>query len=440
MHERYLQLLRRWFWLLIVFGVLGAVGGVFLLPVVFRSAAYDSSTTLGVTPFLSPQSANEADQALLASYAASVAGIAKSSQFLSRLQANLAAQGLVYSEAELPDKVQVKPDPGLPQVTIEAQAASQHEAEVLVREMTNLLMEEANARAEQVRGDVAATAQERTAQILTRLSQVYRQRADHLFLMGIERYGVTLDLLMRQQPDSFKSIVENLARISGDGTLAQLNAEADILEQELTAAQQDLALQFPGQRQAVYVLQPQKTVQTRSGPSFRKLDLMVGGLGGGLVLGWVVANAAEYARNGRGLLRGRTDGTADPLMTDAVGRQRRRRQARGTMAALAPAPAVPRLYGATRPVLLVAYPLWSFRDLYAFQKAVRRLHGVADARIQRFVNRVLELSVDLAGGEDLPEQLQGLAAFPHRLVEAQPDRVEILLETAEGSGQEGVAS
>lgn len=437
MHERYWHLIRRWFWLLILFAVLGAVGGATLLPAVFRGASYDSSTTLGVTPFLSPDAADVADQALLASYAASVAGIAKSPQFISRLQADLAGQGLVYAENELPDKVKVKPDPGLPQVTIEAEADSQHEAELLVREASKLLMEEANARADQVRGDLASAAQQRTGQLISRLTEVYRQREARLRQVGVEHYGIELNTLLRQEPRSFKNIVENIARMSGDAELARLNAEADVLEQELTSAQTDLALQFPGQRQAVFVLEPQETVQTQAGLSLRTLDLMLGGVGGGLVLGWVVANAAEYVRSGRRPFRDPEDPDGDDDGPDPAPQGPPRPPRLDPAPPPPPAPALALAAESGRRTTLVAYPLPGFQEVYQLQKAVRGLPGVLDARIQRFVNQVLELAVDLGAGERLSQRMAELAAFPHRVVTAAPERVEIVLDGAAGGDGEG---
>ena len=61
----------------------------------------------------------------------------------------------------------------------------------------------------------------------------------------------------------------------------------------------------------VFVLNPVETVATEAESSLRKRDMLVLGTGAGLIMGWVAANVAESARNGRGTRREEDDDEGD---------------------------------------------------------------------------------------------------------------------------------
>src|SRR4030042_1939481 len=98
--EQYWQILRRWFWIIGLLGLLGGAAGLFLLPMGLggEASAYDASTTLQVSRFVSFGGTVTAGSGgggeLLTNYTTSIAEKAKTGQFQARLRAALEEDGL----------------------------------------------------------------------------------------------------------------------------------------------------------------------------------------------------------------------------------------------------------------------------------------------------------------------------------------------------------
>jgi hypothetical protein len=112
----------------------------------------------------------------------------------------------------------------------------------------------------------------------------------------------------------FRDILEGLAVIAGDQDLADLNSHIESVERQLAGlamAEESFSVDLLRFGQPVFVLNPAETVATEPESSLRKRDMLVLGTGAGLVMGWVAANVAENARNGRGGRREEDDNEAD---------------------------------------------------------------------------------------------------------------------------------
>lgn len=325
--EQYWQIIRRWFWIIILLGVAGGAAGVFLLPMGLGSgaAAYDASMTLGVSRLVSfggtltPGLGGGGEGTIVADYTASIAEKAKTVQFQARLRAATAERGLTISEAALPQKLSVTADRALFRINIRATASSAKDAEILAEEAANVLAEQVAAEETRIKEGLGANTDERRADLLSRLTEVNKQRDAKLQSLDASALQTVLaDLATRGTTGAnvtaeFKAIMADLALITGDQDLASLNSHADALERQLAAlaqAEESFAVDLLKYGEPTFVLNPVETVATEPDSGLRKRDTLVLGGGVGLIMGWVVANMAEHVRNGRGFRRDEEEGEA----------------------------------------------------------------------------------------------------------------------------------
>jgi len=318
--EQYWQILRRWFWIIGLLGVAGAAAGFFLLPMGLGSgtSAYDASTTLQVSRFVSfggtvTAGVGTGGANLLADYTTSIAEKAKTVQFQARLRSALEEDGLDVAQANLAENLSVVPDRGLFRIYIQATARSKEDAETLAQAVADVLMDEVKAEETRITEGLGANTDLRRSDLLSRLSDVNRQREQRLQELNASALQATLDDLVRRGgagttdlSEEFRGIVQNLAVIAGDTDLAVLNSQADELERQLAAlaqAEESFSVDLLKFGDPVFVLNPAETVATEAESKLRKRDMMVLGTGAGLIMGWVVANMAENVRNGRGSRR-----------------------------------------------------------------------------------------------------------------------------------------
>jgi len=249
---------------------------------------------------------------LLGHYASSIAKLAKTPQFLTRLQDVVSQQSIFFSEAELAKKIEVTADKQLFRVTVQATANTPEQAEVLAQTAADVLIEQVAAEEKRVIDNVVITMDQQRAELLARLSALSQQRNDLLQSLNAPAAQAALDNLLRsggsapntaELAPQFKAILVDLARITANPELALVNSRAEALEAELgevTRAQESFAINLL-QDDPIFVLNPVETVPTEATVGgLQKRDLLVLGAGAGLILGWLAANTAEQLRNGHG--------------------------------------------------------------------------------------------------------------------------------------------
>jgi hypothetical protein len=322
--EQYWQILRRWFWIIISLGVIGGVFGLFVFPLGFGgSSAYDASTTLGVSRFISfggtVTAGSGASGTLLSDYTTSIAQMSASVQFQARLRDALKEQGVVISEAALAKKLGISADRGLFRINIRATASSAKQAEILAQAAADVLMDQVVAEETRIKEGLGANTDQQRTELLRRLSDLNEQRVERLEALDYAALRTTLDNLIRDGgvgndlTEEFRKIMENLVIVAGDADLAIINAQAAALQDGLTTlarAEESFAFDVSQFGQPVFVVNPVETVATEPESSLRKRDMLVLGIGAGLVMGWVAANMAESARNGRSSRAKEEDGEA----------------------------------------------------------------------------------------------------------------------------------
>jgi hypothetical protein len=317
--EQYWQILRRWFWIIGLLGLLGAIGGFYLLPLGLGSgsSSYDASMTLGVSRFVSFSGTITAgvgggDGVLLGDYTASIADKAKTVQYRARLRAALEEKGLSLTEAALIQKVTVTADKALFRINIRATAGNSEEAELLAQEAADVLTQQVVDEEKRVKEGLGANTDEQRDDLLGRLSVLNQQREQKLQELGASALRTALDDLASRGgvgtdlSAEFRDILEDLAVIAGDQDLEDINSQIDALERQLAAlalAEESFAVDLLKLGDPVFVLNPVETVATESESKLRKRDMLVLGAGAGLIMGWVAANIADNARNGRGIRR-----------------------------------------------------------------------------------------------------------------------------------------
>jgi hypothetical protein len=317
--EQYWQILRRWFWIIGLLGLLGAVSGLYLLPLGLGggTSTYDASMTLGVSRFVSFGGTMTAglgggDGVLLGDYTASIADKAKTVQYQARLRAALEDKGLFLTEAALIQKVVVTADKALFRINIRATAGSLEEAELLAQAAADVLTQQVVDEETRVKEGLGANTDEQRADLLSRLSELNRQREQRLRELNATALKTALDDLVARGgagPDlsaEFRGILEDLTVIAGDQDLADINSHIDSVERQLAGlalAEESFSVDLLKFGDPVFVLNPAETVATEAESKLRKRDMIVLGTGAGLLMGWMAANLAENVRNGRGTRR-----------------------------------------------------------------------------------------------------------------------------------------
>jgi hypothetical protein len=314
--EQYWQIARRWFWIIIGLGAAGGLAGLFLLPVGLGggTSAYDASTTLQVSRFVSfggtvTAGTGTGGATLLADYTTSIAEKVKTVQFQARLRSALEEDGLDVTQANLSEKLAIAADRALFRINIRATASNRGDAETLAQAVADVLMEEVEAEETRIRDGLAADTDLRRSDLLSRLSDVNEERQKTLLTLDAASWQTALDDLVRRGgagttdlTEEFSGIVQNLAAIAGDEDLVVLNSQADELQRQLAAltqAEESFSVDLLKHGEPVFVLNPVETVATESDSRLRKRDMLVLGIGAGLIAGWVAANMAENVRNGR---------------------------------------------------------------------------------------------------------------------------------------------
>ena len=487
--ETHWQIIRRWWGLMAACALVFAIIGMQLLPgLLGKPAPYSSSVTLGVGSFVSPDGAAPSDTAL-ASYADSIAKTAKSQQFLTRLGAKLAEQGVIAPTPVLSKDLTVTADLGLHRVKVEAQGGSAEQTELIANQAAQLLIADAAEEQTRVSNSLNTSTSQRATDLQNRLSQVYLQRVDRLKALNLATYELSINSLIRQGRE-FDAIMENLARLTGDGTLARLNLEATAIETELAtlANQGDSTVDS---LQALFLVDPARTVPTNLTSTLGGMEAAV--IGGilGLVLGWIAANFAERWRPkdaeaeaaepdgspgmpGRAiallkttLSRAESSILAGPQRALAAGPAEAPAQARAPEQAIGeqlgppePEPAPPKApaktaaKAATGPVAvepqaepahepqrphttaapvmigwktIIVSPLSDFGQMYDLKKTLAQMPGIEQVQVSRFKNDVLELEVEYLEGFPLKDRLRELQGFGKTKVTEDDGYLELAL-------------
>jgi hypothetical protein len=450
MSESGSQVIGRWFWLIAFCGFLGAAAGYLVIPAGLPAAAsFDSSTSLGVSRFVSVAGGvSNSDLSLenspLARYTTTIGPTAQSPQFLSQLQATLADKGLPLLEAEILDKVKVTPDPGVYRVTIHATGATFDEATLLAQTTSDLLIQETAVEEWRIRDSISRANAARATELLADLNEVYEARLARVRLLDPAVIGVSPSALVQEGNRAFTDIMRNLARLTGDPELALLNSQAEALEAQLlslASTQETFSAEVLESGQPLFVVSAVETVARTPQSRLDKPELVLMGGFGGLVMGWIGANGAENLRRKRQRL-GRGEATAlaehqspsaRPSAASVAAGQRERlrtiaeRNGRngGDRPELAEAYRPPIIQRA-----LIVHPIKSFNDVYQLHDRLTGLPGVRRMKVVRLSGGVLELSVDCFEDPPLSQTLAMLDRFPHRIVAENTERLEISLSPA----------
>lgn len=302
--ESFWTLLRRWFWLIGIFAVAGAVAGALAIPELRGDhSEYHASTTLGIRRGISPSgstagAAGSADLALLADYTTYIAGRAKTPQFIAKLHDRLAPAGLDTPTIYLRDKFTVTDDPGLSRITIDAKSTNEAVAQAIAEAVSSLLIEEVIEEEARLRNNLTTTLSNERAELLGALGEISSARLERLDQLEDKSLQETIDNVVRRGigtnlPEEAREILQDLERISGDPQLAVLASREQAIREELAnlaAVEQALATDVRGD--PVVVLNPVVTAQQLT-PGTRIRDAGILGLLVGLVVGWIAANLAE---------------------------------------------------------------------------------------------------------------------------------------------------
>lgn len=298
--EQYWIILRRWFWLIGLLAIGGAVAGVFLIhPMIAgESEGYNSRTTLGIRRLVTLSGSTTGGTDMLADYTDYIALQARTPQTTSRMQQQLAAQGYLLSEEALAGNVTVTSDRGLIRVNIEANAGTEAQADAIASAMASILIEQMASEEDRVNETLSAETETKRTELLTQLSDVYKRRLDRLQELDAGTLQTALDDMVRRGVgsdlvDEFKKLVIDIALTTGDSQLAILNSEADSIEGQLaTLSEAERTITLGAADDPLFLLNPVDTVKTPLDVA-RRRDMALLGLIGGLVAGWLAANSAE---------------------------------------------------------------------------------------------------------------------------------------------------
>jgi len=297
-------LIKRWYWLITILALAGAVAGALAIPHLSgESSQYHASVTLGIRRVISPAgstsgAATSADLDLLADYTTSVAARAKTPQFISQLHDRLTQAGINTPEPYLTNKYKVTDDRGLSRITIDATAGNESAARAIASAVSDLLVEEVIDEEERLRENLATSMDKERTELLADLGEITSARLARLNELGDDNLQETIDNVVRRGigtnlPEEARSILEDLERISGDPQLAVLASRERAIQEELAnlaTTEQNLATDIRGD--PVVVLDPVATARQMT-PGTRTRDAAALGLLLGAALGWIAANIAE---------------------------------------------------------------------------------------------------------------------------------------------------
>jgi hypothetical protein len=306
--EHYWRILKSWFWLIGGFGIALALAAALALPSLLSTSekGYSSAVTLGVTRMVSfggTTAAGSGDPELLASYTENIAERGSSPQYLSNLESALREKRVTLPDGELERSLRFTANRGLYRVTIEATANVPNDAEIIAETAADQLISDTAAEETRIVTSLNASSEQQETQLLTRLNEVYQDRIARLNTLGEPALRQSLDELVRRGvgadlTETYATLVQDLARISGDPELAILNSEATSLETQLAAlseAQRNFSPELL-QGDPVSIVTPVETVPLLPAAALRARDAAVMGLFVGLVIGWITANMAESAK------------------------------------------------------------------------------------------------------------------------------------------------
>lgn len=302
--ESFWTLIRRWFWLIGFFAVIGGVAGALAIPRISGdSSNFHASVTLGIRRVISPAGSthggtSSTDIDLLADYTTSVARRAKTPQFVALLHDRLTKQGFDIPEIYLRDKYVLTDDRGLSRLTIDAQSNAEALAEAIADTVASLLIEEVTGEETRLRQNISASLDSERTELLSDLGKITSARLARLDALGDDKLQETIDNVVRRGigtnlPEEARTILADLLRISGDPDLAVLDSRERAIQEELAnlaSLEQALATDVRGD--PVVVLNPVTTAEQLT-PGTRTRNAAILGLLGGAVIGWILANMAD---------------------------------------------------------------------------------------------------------------------------------------------------
>ena len=311
MPEEYWQIIKRWLWVIVIFGVLGGAGSYFLVSGLFRSADYSARSVIGVQRSVNVGNPAVDDPemtgSLLSEFTRSLAAFAEMPQFIGRLRSELPMPLSNLPIELLKANIKVTANENLFLVSVAATGSTSDDAAVLAEVASDVLVKYATeSEAEAVRVLSEGLGQRRTT-ASTRLEEVYAAIEAKVQTAGLPSMQLALANLLAggaAEADQFRTALINLARSSRDPELLLLQTQVDVLEAELKSVGQEqerLTLLQQANTPPAVVTLPTETANRETEPKVQRRNLaFLGGLGG-LLVGWVIANGLERILRSRRL-------------------------------------------------------------------------------------------------------------------------------------------
>jgi hypothetical protein len=303
--EEYWQLFKQWLWVILLGGLVGAVGAyLFGALLLGPPNEHNSRVILGVDHFI-PYGETATNPETLgtmqAEYVQSLGQFAQTPQFMSRLRESLPESLSDLPEQELITMLNVATNPRIFNVTISATGRDGAEAQTLATAAASILVDYAKVSEDSVEVTLTSANEQRRTLLSERLAATYAAIEAKVNAASEEELRVALaDFVVRGgETDQFRGVLISLARVQADPNLPFLLSEAAALEAEvsdLARLDGQLALATVTDKSPLFIAVPEETVKALGERPIRGRNLaFLGGLGG-LLVGWIAANYLERYR------------------------------------------------------------------------------------------------------------------------------------------------
>ena len=341
--EEYWQLFKQWFWVILLGGLLGAVGA-YLVGVVLLGPpnVHSSRVILGIDHFIpygETASNPETLGTMQAEYVQSLGQFAQTPQFMSRLRDSLPAPLAKLPEPELATRLNVTANQRIFNISVEATGEDSPDAEALAAAAATILVDYAKTSEDTVEAALRTAHDQRRALLSERLVATYGAIESKIRAAGEENIRTALsDLVARGgEADQFRGILISLARVQADAELPFLLSEPAALETEVTELAEldgQLSLATVTDESPLFVAVPAETVEALGEPAIRGRNLAFLGLLSGLIMGWIGANYLERYRASSGTVLAEESSPPDSSGMPSSPRRTPRMNARASQAML----------------------------------------------------------------------------------------------------------
>jgi hypothetical protein len=310
--EEYWQLFKQWLWVILLGGILGAVGAYVVGAVLLKPPEqYNSRVVLGVDRFVAyGESASNPEQigTMQSEYVMSIGQFSQTPQFLDRLRGLLPESLADLPQEQLLPMLEITPNQRIFNVTISSTADTASDARALTTAAASILTDYARISEQNVETALVGSQDQRRELLTQELGKTYAAIEEKIRVANEADLRVSLsDFVARGgDTDQFRGILSNLARVQADPELAFLLSRATALEgqiADLVEMNEGLTLSVESADSPLFEATPVETVEALGEKPIRGRNLaFLGGLGG-LLVGWLLANYLERFRLSRAARR-----------------------------------------------------------------------------------------------------------------------------------------